>query len=75
MLAGLPVIALFAVVLAVILTGIFLFEAFVTQLYTGPGHRFIVSSPDVSEFATVLPKQIHSHLAPLFFLRCLSRDC
>ena len=42
MLASLPVILLFASVLAVILTAIFIFEAFVTQLYTGPGHRFIV---------------------------------
>lgn len=43
MIASLPVITLFAMVLAVLLTGIFVFEAFVTQLYTGPGHKVIVS--------------------------------
>lgn len=42
MIASLPVISLFAAVLAVLLTGIFVFEAFVTQLYTGPGHRLVV---------------------------------
>ena len=41
--ASLPVILFFASVLAVLLTGIFVFEAFVTQLYTGPGHQLIVS--------------------------------
>jgi hypothetical protein len=43
MMAGLPVIMLFATILAVVLTGIFVLEAFVTQLYNGPGHRFVVS--------------------------------
>jgi anoctamin-10 len=38
-----PVILLFIAVLAALLTGIFAFEAFVTQLYTGPGHKYIVS--------------------------------
>lgn len=42
-LAGLPVTLLFAAVLAALLTGIFLFEAFVTQLYKGPGAKFLVS--------------------------------
>ena len=42
-LASLPVILFFGSVLAAILTGIFVFEAFVTHLYTGPGHKFIVS--------------------------------
>ncbi len=42
-LASLPVILFFASVLAVLLTGIFVFEAFVTHLYTGPGHKLIVS--------------------------------
>jgi hypothetical protein len=44
-LASLPVILLFAGVLLSILTGIFVFEAFVTQLYTGPGHQYIVRLP------------------------------
>ncbi|SRR6266404_2832990 len=39
-----PVIALFATILAILLTAIFVFEAFVTALYTGPGHQYIVSS-------------------------------
>jgi anoctamin-10 len=43
-LVSVPVIALFASVLAVLLTAIFVLEAFVTTLYTGPGHRYIVSS-------------------------------
>ena len=42
-LASLPVILFFASILAVLLTAIFVFEAFVTHLYTGPGHKFIVS--------------------------------
>lgn len=42
-LASLPVILFFASVLAVLLTAIFVFEAFVTHLYTGPGHKLIVS--------------------------------
>lgn len=44
-LSSLPVILLFAVALAALLTAIFVFEAFVTQLYTGPGHKYIVSGP------------------------------
>lgn len=43
-LASIPVILFFASVLAVLLTGIFVFEAFVTHLYTGPGHKLIVSA-------------------------------
>jgi hypothetical protein len=41
-LASIPVILVFAGVLAMLLTGIFALEAFVTQLYTGPGHKYIV---------------------------------
>ena len=40
---SLPVMLFFAAILASLLTGIFVFEAFVTQLYKGPGHRLIVS--------------------------------
>ena len=42
LLASLPVILFFASVLAVLLTGIFVLEAFVAHLYTGPGHQLIV---------------------------------
>jgi len=41
-LASVPVILLFASILSAILTGIFVFEAFVTRLYQGPGKHFIV---------------------------------
>jgi anoctamin-10 len=41
--ASAPVILLFAGVLGCLLTAIFVFEAFITQLYTGPGHQYIVS--------------------------------
>jgi hypothetical protein len=42
-LASVPVIILFAGLLSAILTAIFVFEAFVTQLYKGPGKQLIVS--------------------------------
>jgi anoctamin-10 len=42
--ASVPVILLFAGVLGTLLTSIFVFEAFITQLYTGPGQKYIVSS-------------------------------
>jgi hypothetical protein len=42
-LVSVPVIILFAIILTVLLTSIFIFEAFVTTLYTGPGHEYIVS--------------------------------
>jgi anoctamin-10 len=42
-LASIPVIALFAAFLFALLTAIFVFEAFVSTLYTGPGHQYIVS--------------------------------
>ncbi|KAJ6621490.1 calcium-activated chloride channel-domain-containing protein [Mycena sp. CBHHK59/15] len=55
MIASLPVILLFAGVLVSILTGIFVFEAFVTQLYTGPGHNYIAFSPTVL-FVVLVPR-------------------
>ncbi|KAI0369810.1 DUF590-domain-containing protein [Pilatotrama ljubarskyi] len=67
MLASLPVILLFASVLAVTLTAIFIFEAFVTQLYTGPGHRFIGFSPTVL-FVALVPRLLaiyHSYAVRL----------
>jgi anoctamin-10 len=42
-LVSVPVILLFAAVLVALLTVIFVFEAFVTHLYKGPGVMFIVS--------------------------------
>ncbi|KAJ7902476.1 calcium-activated chloride channel-domain-containing protein [Mycena leptocephala] len=55
MIASLPVILVFAAVLVSILTGIFVFEAFVTQLYTGPGHKYIAFSPTVL-FVALVPR-------------------
>ena len=42
MVASLPILLLCAGILAAILTGIFIFEAFVTTIYKGPGHKYIV---------------------------------
>ena len=42
-LASIPIIILFGGLLSAILTMIFVFEAFVTQLYEGPGKQLIVS--------------------------------
>ncbi|TFK39576.1 calcium-activated chloride channel-domain-containing protein [Crucibulum laeve] len=54
-LASIPVIAVFAGVLVALLTGIFVFEAFVTQLYQGPGKQFISFAPTVL-FITLVPR-------------------
>jgi hypothetical protein len=45
----------YASVLVCLLTSIFVFEAFVTQLYTGPGHRFVSFSPTVL-FIALIPR-------------------
>ncbi|KAF7371154.1 hypothetical protein MSAN_00750800 [Mycena sanguinolenta] len=62
MIASLPVILLFAGILVSILTGIFVFEAFVTQLYTGPGHKFIAFSPTVL-FVLLVPRLLEVYQA------------
>ncbi|THG98283.1 hypothetical protein EW026_g3880 [Hermanssonia centrifuga] len=54
-LASLPVILLFAGLLGVLLTGIFVFEAFVTQLYKGPGVKFLSFAPTVL-FVLLVPR-------------------
>lgn len=41
-LASVPLIILFGALLAAVLTGIFVLEAFVTRLYHGPGSQYIV---------------------------------
>ncbi|KAI6155945.1 calcium-activated chloride channel-domain-containing protein [Pisolithus tinctorius] len=58
--ASIPIILLFASVLAVILTGIFVFEAFVTQLYKGPGHQIISFTPTIL-FMALVPKVMASY--------------
>jgi len=50
---SIPVILFFAAILAVLLTGIFVFEAFITQLYNGPGQGFIGFSPTILFMALV----------------------
>ncbi|OSX64068.1 hypothetical protein POSPLADRAFT_1168220 [Postia placenta MAD-698-R-SB12] len=55
MIANLPVLMLFAAVLAALLTSMFVFEAFVTELYTGPGHRFVSFAPTII-VSVVLPR-------------------
>jgi anoctamin-10 len=50
-----PVIGLFGALLGALLTAIFLFEAFVTQLYTGPGKDYLGFLPTIV-FVTVIPR-------------------
>ncbi|CAE6500154.1 unnamed protein product, partial [Rhizoctonia solani] len=50
-----PVIGLFGALLGGLLTAIFLFEAFVTQLYDGPGKGYIGFIPTII-FVTVIPR-------------------
>ncbi|KAH9479820.1 hypothetical protein JR316_0008415 [Psilocybe cubensis] len=54
-LASVPVILLFAGILTTILTGIFVFEAFVTQLYEGPGKKIITFTPTLL-FVVLVPR-------------------
>jgi anoctamin-10 len=54
-LTSLPVIGTAAALLAVLLTGIFVLEAFVTQLYTGPGHQVASLVPTIL-FAALVPQ-------------------
>ncbi|KAG8752533.1 hypothetical protein FRC14_006957 [Serendipita sp. 396] len=54
-LTSLPVIATAAVILTALLTGIFVLEAFVTQLYTGPGHQVASLIPTIM-FAALVPQ-------------------
>ncbi|KAF8631726.1 hypothetical protein AX15_002231 [Amanita polypyramis BW_CC] len=53
--ASVPLIILFATILAVILTGIFVLEAFVTHLYEGPGKQIISFAPTIL-FAALVPR-------------------
>ena len=54
-LTSLPVIALAALALTGILTGLFIIEAFVTHLYTGPGHQVASLFPTIL-FAALVPQ-------------------
>lgn len=55
-LTSLPVIAFAAVILTMLLTGIFVLEAFATHLYTGPGHQI----------ASLIPTMLFAALVPQF---------
>ncbi|KIY63984.1 DUF590-domain-containing protein [Cylindrobasidium torrendii FP15055 ss-10] len=46
-LGSIPVVLAFVGALVVVLTSTFVFEAFVTRLYTGPGHQYIGLSPTI----------------------------
>ncbi|ESK85554.1 hypothetical protein Moror_10042 [Moniliophthora roreri MCA 2997] len=54
-LASVPVITLFAVILGLVMTGIFILEAFVGQLYMGPGQKVVAFSPTVL-FILLVPR-------------------
>ena len=66
-LASIPIIILFGGLLSALLTMIFVFEAFVTELYQGPGKQLIVSNcsfkalSHISHFLYIRP------LRPLYF--------
>lgn len=49
-LASLPVILICAALLSALLTGIFVFEAFITKLYQGPGKNIVVSLVPYGQF-------------------------
>lgn len=60
----LPVIALFGFALTSILTGIFVFEAFITHLYEGPGKQVVGFTPTVL-FVLLVPRflALYNYLA------------
>ncbi|KDQ51062.1 hypothetical protein JAAARDRAFT_185547 [Jaapia argillacea MUCL 33604] len=53
MIASVPVMILFAVALAVLLTAMFIFEAFIMHLYTGPGSQYMGFAPTILFLALV----------------------
>jgi len=54
-LTSLPVIGAFAVLLAILLTVIFVIEPFVTDFYTGPGHQVVSLVPTIL-FTTLISR-------------------
>lgn len=48
-----PILVVAAGFLASIITGLFVFEAFLTQLYTGPGHQYVGFAPTILFMALV----------------------
>jgi anoctamin-10 len=55
MVATLPVVLAFVVILSTLLTAMFVFEAFITHLYTGPGQKFVGFAPTVL-FVLLVPR-------------------
>ncbi|KAG8901103.1 hypothetical protein FRB99_005559 [Tulasnella sp. 403] len=55
--ASLPVVAVFSAALTLLLTGIFVVEAFMTQLYTGPGVKYISLVP-TALFLLLVPRLV-----------------
>ncbi|KDQ06303.1 hypothetical protein BOTBODRAFT_121703 [Botryobasidium botryosum FD-172 SS1] len=53
--AALPIIFLFAVMLSAVVTTIFIFEAFASQLYRGPGHEYMSYVPTII-FSLLVPR-------------------
>jgi anoctamin-10 len=77
-LTSLPLIMLAALALTGILTGIFIIEAFVTHLYTGPGHQVASLFPTIL-FAGLVPQfmalyqKIAARLSELSSCHCARR--
>ncbi|KAJ3917573.1 calcium-activated chloride channel-domain-containing protein [Lentinula edodes] len=65
-LASVPVILSFAVLLAVLMTGIFFLEEFCEHFYTGPGRNYVTFTPTII-YAILVPHLIS------FFQSCAER--
>ncbi|KAJ3869112.1 calcium-activated chloride channel-domain-containing protein [Lentinula novae-zelandiae] len=65
-LASVPVISSFAVLLAVLMTGIFFLEEFCEHFYTGPGQKYVTFTPTII-YAILVPHLIS------FFQSCAER--
>ncbi|KAJ3894824.1 calcium-activated chloride channel-domain-containing protein [Lentinula edodes] len=65
-LASVPVILSFAVLLAVLMTGIFFLEEFCEHFYTGPGQKYVTFTPTII-YAILVPHLIS------FFQSCAER--
>lgn len=62
-LASVPVTLLFTGLLAALMTSIFMLEAFVSMLYTGPAHMVLQTLSPAILFTLLVPRVLRSHLA------------
>ncbi|KAF7983670.1 hypothetical protein HWV62_19567 [Athelia sp. TMB] len=62
-LASVPVTILFTGLLGCLMTGIFMLEAFVSMLYTGPAHMVLQTLSPAILFTLLVPRVLRSHLA------------